>query len=252
MVLVMLAIAVLLWPSTRPARRLRRLAAPPVRRWQVRATTPDALLVVLGCVGGWAAFGLGGALAAGLVGAALCHRWRMTLRQRRQLAELEDLAEAVAGLVADLATGAHPVTAAEQAAQDAPASAAESLRLIATASRLGGDLEINPPQLRQAWHLTARHGVPLMATLTAVAQDLSHQATFTRAVQARLAGPQISTTLLAALPAAALAVGEATGAHPLATLATTTLGQSTLVLGALLTSTGLTWTTRITHRAVPT
>ncbi|WP_143073523.1 type II secretion system F family protein [Actinokineospora terrae] len=176
----------------------------------------------------------------------------MKLRQRRQLAELEDLAEAVTGLVADLATGAHPVTAAEQAAQDAPACAAESLRLIATASRLGGDLEINPPQLRQAWHLTARHGVPLVATLTAVAQDLSHQATFTRAVQARLAGPQITAALLATLPAAALALGEATGAHPLTTLATTPLGQTTLILGALLTSTGLTWTTHLTHRVVPT
>ncbi|WP_285605685.1 type II secretion system F family protein [Actinokineospora globicatena] len=251
MVLVLLALAALAWPSSRAGRRLRRLAGVPARH-RLRRPKSDGLLVMLGVVGGWMLLGIGGAVAAALVGVALCYRRRLRARQKGQLAELEELSEAVAGLVAELATGAHPVTAAEQAAREAPSAAAETLRLIATASRLGGESDVGPFQLRQAWHLTARHGVPLVTTLSAVAQDLAHRARFSRAVQARLAGPQVSAALLSGLPAVGLALGQATGARPFDALATTLLGQAALTLGALLTAVGLIWTTRITTRAVPT
>ncbi|GAA2988175.1 hypothetical protein GCM10010483_35680 [Actinokineospora diospyrosa] len=69
---------------------------------------------------------------------------------------------------------------------------------------------------------------------------------------AKLAGPQTSAAVLSGLPVVGLALGEAIGAQPLATLKSTPIGQALLVLGATFTALGLLWTNHIINRAVPT
>ncbi|MBM7771401.1 tight adherence protein B [Actinokineospora baliensis] len=250
MVLALLALAILAWPSMRATRRLRALKAASPKQW--RLPRPAIGVLVLLSAAAWFALGPAGTAAAVLVGSALLRRRQASLRLRQRLAESEELSEALASLASELTTGAHPVTAAERTAQDLTPPTARSLQAIATATRLGGDIEINPPDLHRSWRLTTRYGIPLAATLTAVAHALSHQARFSKAVLAKLAGPQTSAAVLSALPLIGLALGEAIGAHPLTTLTSTPHGQLLLLLGATFTTAGLLWTTRIITRAVPT
>ncbi|WP_026422892.1 type II secretion system F family protein [Actinokineospora inagensis] len=243
MPLILLAVALMLWPSTRARRRLLR------RRKPARLPQPAPILLVLAVGTSWYALGPAGAVAALLLGLIAIHRRRSQAALHRALAALDDQAEALTAFAAELATGAHPTVAAEHTAADAGPHAAAMLTSIATAARLGTD--VGATHLDHAWRLTTRHGIPLTTTVTAVARDLAHRAHFTRDVMARLTGPRTSAAVLAGLPVLGLALGESMGAHPLSTLATTVAGQVLLVAGAVLTGAGLLWTARLTHRAIP-
>jgi tight adherence protein B len=129
------------------------------------------------------------------------------------------------------------------------------MRAIAAAARLGGDAEqaIREPLLAEAahaWALAQRHGLPLADVLDAVVQDLDQRARFARQVQARMAGPRASATVLACLPAVGIGLGQAMGANPLRILAMTAAGQVLLVLGVALVCAGVLWSARLTQQAV--
>jgi tight adherence protein B len=252
--LLLLAAALLVWPTRYVARRLAALTG--VRRRLPRLPKPNTTVVgVASAVGGGLALGIGGVLAGGLAGTVAWRRWCSRQELRHRIQAIADLAETLRSLVGELRAGAHPALAAESVAVDAPPVGAHAMRAIAATARLGGDIErvTSEPLLAEtahAWTLAQRHGLPLADVLAAVVRDLDQRARFARQVHARMAGPRASGTVLALLPVIGIGLGEVTGAHPLQVLAGTTVGQVLLVLGVVLVCAGVVWSARLTQQAV--
>jgi tight adherence protein B len=258
--LLLISLALLCWPDTRAATRLRTIAG---HRPRKRLRTPSAVTTtVAAVVAGWLIAGIGGAVAATLLASTTRRQLRARAESRQSLTAIDGLAEALHALVAALRTGAHPATAAELAAEDAQPQTAATMRAVATAARLDGDITsalstARSPALATAlsrvataWQLAQRHGLPLAEVLEAVRRDLEHRARFTRQVLARMAGPRSSALALSLLPAVGIALGTAMGADPLAVFTGTALGQLLLVAGVALLCAGVGWSNRITTRAV--
>jgi tight adherence protein B len=258
--LVLTSLALLCWPDAGAAARLRVITGRPVRK-RLRMPRPTAVtLLAVAAAVGWLVAGPGGAAAAALLTATGRHQLRTTRRSRQSLTEVDGLAEALRSLVAGLRAGAHPAAAAEHAATDAPPNTATTMHAIAAAARLDGDVTSALPTARTpasaaaltrmstAWQLAQRHGLPLADVLDAVGRDLEQRARFARQVLARMAGPKASALVLVTLPVLGVALGEATGAHPLSVLTTTGVGQALLVIGVTLLCAGVAWTGRITNQ----
>ncbi len=259
--LLLTSLALLCWPDTRAASRLRTLTGHTVGK-RLRLSRPTAVtLTIAAAVTGWLAAGPGGAAAATMLTTTVRRRLRARSNARASLTAVDGLAEAVRTLVTSLRAGAHPATAAETAAEDAPPQAAATMRAMAAAARLDGDMTtIAPPapelatamnRVARAWHLSQRHGVPLADVLDAVRTDLEQRARFTRQVLAKMTGPKSSAMALSLLPLVGVALGEAMGASPVRQLTTTGTGQVLLVLGTTLLCAGITWSGRITNKVVP-
>lgn len=250
--LLLVAAALLVWPSLRPIRRLRPAATN-------RVVVPQWLWASAAALGIWLAAGIGGLIAAVLLGAIVVAILKRARQSRIQAAATEALGSGIGGVIDGLRAGAHPAAAAEEAAQDTPAPAGEVLKTAAAAARLGGDVErtlrdLDQPSLRaavdqlaRAWRVSARHGVALADVLDAVRRDLDQRAAFARQVHARMAGPRASAAVLAGLPVFGVLLGELSGARPLHVLVSTAAGQFLLVLGAVFLAAGLWWTRRITE-----
>ncbi|MFD7652711.1 type II secretion system F family protein [Actinosynnema sp. NPDC059797] len=184
------------------------------------------------------------------------HYRRETARRHVRLRASAALAEGLKAFAAELRTGAHPAGAAACAAEDSEPPATEVLRAIAAASARGGDVEValadfpDARHLARAWRLAVDHGVPLADVLEAVRRDLDRRVTFTRQVQARMAGPRTSAAVLAGLPLLGVLLGELTGAGPLSVLTGSAAGQALLVVGVLLICAGLRWSGRLTGQVV--
>ncbi|KAA2262274.1 type II secretion system protein [Solihabitans fulvus] len=261
------ALAILALPSRAAARRLAILR-PNARRWRAgpwpRPGTAAVLLTA--AVLGFALAGVGGAIAATMLAGTVWRRSRASRGARTRLAATASITAALGGFVVELRAGAHPASAAAGAAEDAGALAAAALTAVAATATLGGDVALalqgvaadHPAlagaldQVGAAWRLADRHGVALAEVLDAVRRDLVQRVRFTRQVHARLAGPRASVAVLAALPVLGVLLGELSGARPLHLLCSTTIGQTLLVLGALLICAGLGWSARLTNQAVPT
>jgi tight adherence protein B len=219
-------------------------------------------LLAAAVVAGWLVAGAGGAVAAALLAATARRQLRTRTANRQSLAALDGLAEALRSLVGSLRAGAHPATAAETAAADAPPATAATMHAIAAAARLDGDIAMvvataRTPALTtalarmaKAWQLAQRHGLPLADVLDAVRGDLDQRTRFARQVLARMTGPKSSAVALSFLPALGIALGEAMGASPLRQLTTTGVGQALLLSGVTLLCAGIAWSARITSRAV--
>lgn len=258
-VIVLLAAALCVWPTGVVRGRLgaRGMPGPPLPAW------PGVALVVTGLVGGLAA-GIGGAVAALIVGGTVDWLRRRRERSRARAAVAAGLVDALGLLVAELRAGAHPATAAAATSVEAHPGCADVFGAVSAAARLGADVpavlrdsgvpELGPWLVRiaDAWELAARHGIPLAELLEAVRTDLAHRVRFADDVVARLAGPRASAAVLAGLPLAGLALGQAIGADPLAVLAGAALGQVLLVAGTGLAALGVLWSARITSAAVQT
>ncbi|WNV91720.1 type II secretion system F family protein [Umezawaea sp. Da 62-37] len=259
--LAALATALLVLPAAAATRRLRALR-PPDRgrtRGPHRSVAVLACCVLVGLVGGPASL-----IAAAMIAAVLWRARRSRAVRRSRLAGSATIAAGLAAFVAELKAGAHPAAAAAGAAQDTGEPAATVLTTIASTARLGGDVDtalttlacarpelaaaLGP--LARAWRLADSHGVPLADVLDAVRRDLERRVCFAEQVKARMAGPEASAAILAALPAFGVLLGELSGAHPLHVLTSTTPGQVLLVLGALLISGGLLWSAKLTDQAV--
>ncbi|NKQ59108.1 hypothetical protein HFP15_40320 [Amycolatopsis sp. K13G38] len=270
-VLLCVALAALIWPV--PPDPVARLL-PPRRRWSASNRLPAKKFAALALLPLIPVLGPAGAIAVGLMAAAV--RWQRTTRQRTRtrIATANAMAEALRTLVAELRSGASPITAAEAAAVDAPPDVAAAMRSLAAAARYGDDVvltdggrhQAKPPpherlakpkrqsvdltvhrHLAKAWLLSRRHGLPLAELLDAVRRDIAAEGRFLARADAHMSGPRASATVLATLPALGILLGQAIGANPLHVLTGTTLGQLLLVTGGALILAGIAWSARLTR-----
>lgn len=232
------------WPAA--PTRLQAVGERPVNVrlpavWRVvRWLLPAAFAAVLA--------GAGGALAAGVLTLAWSQEWRAHRRATADLAMAAHTATALRTMVAELRSGAHPITAAEAAADVVPAVAGD-LRALATAARL--DTEPHAPalpHLAAAWALGKRHGLPMADVLDAARRDVEAGLAFGRRMRTKLAGPRASAAVLTGLPVLCVLLGQAMGAAPLSVLAGSTPGQVLLVAGCVLLWAGTAWCRALTGR----
>ncbi len=231
-------LALACWPATptrlgaaverpEPSRRLRK-------SWLRLAWLLPAVLA-------WPFAGPGGAIAAVVLTVAYRQDWVAHRRGAAELALTGHTATALRTMVAELRAGAHPVLAAEAAADAVPALS-DDLRALAGAARLDSELAAPAlPGLAAAWTLARRFGLPMADVLEAARRDVEAGLSFGMRMRAKLAGPRTSALVLAGLPAVCLLLGESMGARPLHVLTGTVPGQLLLVVGALFLWAGTTW-----------
>ncbi|MGW4485960.1 type II secretion system F family protein [Amycolatopsis sp. NPDC004368] len=240
--LLCLGTALLIWPTV-PTR-----LAPPSRRRLTLPTPPRQAVWLLPTLITLPLAGPGAAVATALLTVAARQEWRSRKESAATLARAEHTSAALRTMVAELRAGAHPVVAAEGAAEAVPELAGE-LTNLATAARLDGTLESPAlPGLAAAWTLARRHGLPMADALDAARRDVDAAATFARRLHAKMAGPRMSATVLTGLPVLCLAMGQTIGAEPLTVLTHTVLGQLFLVAGAALLWAGTAWSRALTGR----
>ncbi|WIX86305.1 type II secretion system protein [Amycolatopsis sp. DG1A-15b] len=232
------------WPA--PPNRLQAMIEPPAtvrvpQVWRaVRWLLPAALAGLLA--------GAGGAIAAGVLTLAWSQEWRAHRRAAADLTMAAHTATALRTMVAELRSGAHPVTAAEAAADVVPAVAGD-LQALATAARLDTELPAPAlPRLAAAWTLAQRHGLPMADVLDAARRDAEAGLAFGRRMRAKLAGPRASAAVLTGLPVLCVLLGQVMGAGPLSVLTGSTPGQVLLVAGCVLLWAGTAWCRALTGR----
>ncbi len=239
-----LGAALACWPAA--PTRLQAAVEPPAT---VRVPNVWALLRwLLPTASAGALAGAGGAIAAAVLTLAW-HQERQA--HRRTTAEIElatHTATALRTMVSELRSGAHPVTAAEAAAEMVPPLAGD-LRSLATSARLDGNLKSPAlPELAAAWTLAKRHGLPMADVLEATRRDAEATLTFARRTRAKLTGPRASAAVLTGLPMLCIALGQVMGASPLEVLTQSTPGQLLLVAGSTLLWAGTAWCRALTGR----
>jgi tight adherence protein B len=283
MAVAALASGALCWPAevgrgrlTELRRREARAQVAAARKsWAVRRC--GLLLLALAAGIGALLAGPGGSLAAAMVTGTATARWRAGRDCRVAATAATGLSDALGVLVAELRAGAHPGAAVRAAADthtdrpstvssmasNVPTDVVRALSAVAAAASLGGDVPAvlrgaGPAPLRSwlgrladAWSLADRYGIPLADLLEAVRSDTEHRVRFTAEVQARLAGPRATASMLAGLPLLGLALGHAVGADPLRVLCETPVGQVLLVIGTGLACAGVQWSARLVSRVVP-
>lgn len=251
--------ALLTWPPATSTPRLKSLHPATTARRRPWPRPNAATVIAVAALATLAALGPGPAIAITIAAVTTRAQWRARTTTQQRIAAAEAMSHAIHGLVAELRAGAHPVAAAESAAQDAKPPANEVLTAIATTARLDGDMATiqrrfaQVPALRpltSAWTLAHTNGLPLADVMDAVRADVAGQVRYATKVKARMAGPQASGAVLAALPALGLLLGEAMGASPLHVLLTNPLGQALLVTGTALICLGLHWINKLTTQAV--
>jgi len=257
--LLLLAFALLAWPTVRPTTRLaRRPRARGRPDLAALAGGPAGTLVpavVAGLAGLFLSTGVVAALAA-VCGASAGRAWRRrsvsAAVHRRVLA----LVEALGALAAELRAG-RPLAEATATALDAcpdPGTAT----LLGTVLRLG-----QPPpgptadeagaalaRIAAAVQLSARTGCSLAGVVTAVEDDLRARLHLEQELRSAVAGPRASATVLAGLPVLGLLMGAGVGADPWRVLTTTGRGTALLVGGVALELAGTAWSARLVRRAV--
>ena len=260
-------VALLCWPDARALRRVKACLPRPrrrVRHLNLTVRRVPVLLVPLAVVAALGTVGLPGAVGVAALAAAAIKQYNEHAHTRARCAAGRELAEALRTLVAELRAGAHPAAAAESAASEVGQDTACVLRTVAATVRLGGEPEtIHPPrgaalsgidpvgQIGRCWALAQRHGLPFADVLEALRKDVEGRARLAANAHADMAGPRASAIVLAVLPAAGLALGEAMGAGPLHILATTSAGRLLLGAGCVLLACGLLFSARLTRGGVP-
>lgn len=204
-----------------------------------------------------AARGRGGGPPGADVGRAL---WR---RVRRRRASEEDavvvLLQVLDAVTAQVRGGAVPTSAWDATVQVIGPRALALTRAVHESvpealRRHGGQGRGRPVVLSvaAAWALADEVGAPLAEVLERLAAGLREQVEVDAEIEASLAAPRASAQLLAVLPVAGLALGEAIGAAPVRVLLTTGPGRLSGALGVALALAGHLWTRRLVARAEAT
>ena len=232
------AAALSVWLLLPPSRPLSRVGIP----WAWAA--PALVGVLLVVPRGWAVLSLVLALAS--CAGVLLWRRRGTARRAERTSAL--MAEVCDVLAAELAAGRPADLAVAEAARAWP-----ELRVVAEASRLGGDV---PAAFREvssipgaghlrflagAWVVTHRTGGGLAAATRRVAESVRAEQATRRVVASELASARATARLMAGLPVVALLMGSGAGADPWALLLGTPLGIACLAGGLALELAGLWW-----------
>ena len=210
------------------------------------------LVVGLSCGGvllGWArpqvavlvALGVGVLVAAGLL-------WRRRRQGRFAVEQAGCVLETCQTLAAELAAGAPPGHALEQAARVWP-----PLAPVAEAFRVGADV---PDALRRladgpgchdlrfvaaAWQVAHRTGQGLADAMDRVADGLRSAQASRRVVESELSSARATARLVAGLPVLALAMGSGAGGDPWGFLLGTPLGLACLGGGLTFAFVGVWW-----------
>ena len=253
-VLVLFAVAILLWPSGSRglARRKRRVSTVP--QWLMPSFAALVAAVAVWWLGGVWAVG-----AAAVAGGTGWSRVRRRLERDRRAIELQWLATGVEVIVGELRVGSHPATASAVAADECGGIASAALRGAASRSRLGGRaadgiaasdslLDAELGRLAAAWHVADEHGLALAELLDAVRDDMLGRRRFRERTEASLAGARATALVLAGLPILGVALGQLMGANPLQILLGGGVGGILLCIGTALGCAGLLWTDAITGK----
>ena len=251
---MVLAVAVALWPSS-----FRRLpsevrTASSIPRWLVPAC---CALVAAGAV--WWFGGIWAVSAAAVAGSTGWRRYRRRLERDRRADELNWLATGVEVVIGELRVGSHPAKASAVAADECGGIASSALRGAASRSRLGGRaadgiaasdplLDAELARLAAAWRVADEHGLALAELLDAVREDMLGRRRFRERTDASLAGARATALVLAGLPILGVALGQLMGADPLRILLGGGLGGMLLLIGTALGCAGLLWTDAITGK----
>ncbi len=197
-------------------------------------------------------------LSAGVAATTVSVRRRRARCRRLVSEEAGVLVGALEVLVGELRIGAHPVAAFDVAARESTGLVARVLSGVAARARLGADvvsglvaaapgsqLGAEWNRLAVAWRLAGEHGIPIAAVMRGAQADIVERQRFRRQVQSALAGARASAGILAALPVAGLALGQAIGADPVSFLVRGGVGGWFLLTGVVLLAAGMLWADRI-------
>jgi len=260
-----LALAAACLPRPPGAARLRGMSHLAANRMRPgRAPLSVTALVGTAALLGGLALGPAGAVASGLVTALVLRRRAARAAAGLASTTAAEVADALHRIADELRTGAHPATALDGVHADGPL-ARVVLAEAATAAHVGEDISaalrraathhpstaVSLDRIADSWALAERHGIPLADLLDAARTDIDWRLQFGRRVQAQLAGPRATTTVLTALPAVGLLLGQLLGADPIAVLRNSALGQLLVLVGSVLIVTGSFWCDRILRSAVP-
>ncbi len=257
------ALAVLLWPDQRTARRARLLGlgGHGVRDGRCLPRLGDLPVPATAGVIGAAVAGIASTPLVALLAAAAAflgaRAWVAGRRGGRAEERLQALSEGLGALAAELRSG-RSAEAATEAAVAACADAecgralVRALRAPEAAPDGGQDAAVTEALARvsAAVLLSARTGCSLAAVAGAVEDDLRARHRQQLELRSATAAPRASAMLLAGLPLLGLAMGSGVGADPWGVLTTTGAGQVLLVVGVALEFAGLAWCGRLVQRAV--
>lgn len=253
---VCIAAAVLVLPQSNPRRRI--VVRPPrsrsaMDRVPAQVAIPAASLVTA------AILGLSVGCAAAILLATVTVRHGRAVERRAYRTGIETLTSALDTVIAELRIGAHPADACRAAAREHTvsgdgASVATVFAAAAARAELGGSMADafgyvgRGPQwhrIAAVWRVADRHGLRLAELLDAARTDMRERARSARRIEASMAGPRATATVLAALPAVGVALGQGMGAAPLSVLTGGGIGAVMLVVGTGLACAGLLWTDAI-------
>ncbi|OBI46634.1 type II secretion system F family protein [Mycobacterium colombiense] len=197
-------------------------------------------------------------LCVAVVGATAGLRYRRRRSIRRAAAEGDALQSALEVLVGELRAGSHPVRAFGVAADDTVGAVAASLRSVAARARLGADvaaglaaaardsaLPAHWERLALCWRLASDNGLGIATLMRAAQRDIAERQRFSARVSSSMAGARATATILAALPALGVLLGQLIGARPLGFLLGGHAGGWLLLVGSALACVGLLWADRI-------
>ena len=249
------ALGLLAWPSSAAARRVRTLSGTS-RRGGRRVRGAGVAVVAVPVIGALA--GPGAGIAAAIIAATGLSRRRRSRERAAGEARDAELCRALSVIAAEMSVGAPMVAACRAAADELgeESTVSRELRRIAARVELGGDLdpESIPPgypglrRLSDAWSISVRHGLPMVALIESLRRDLVQRKEFVARTEAGLAGPRATALVLAGLPALGLGLGQLMGAGPIAVLLGTSLGSVLLVVGVSLAAAGVRWADAIVAR----
>ena len=223
--------------------RARRAPGP---GWLVAALAGGTALVLSGTP----VLALTSAVAAGTAVSVVGRR-----TARRQADRAHRLArDLLAGLAAELRSGASPRTALTSVAAELPevtAAARSPGRDVATVLRQhAGRAGLEPlGDLAAAWVVVERSGAPLAPAVARLAAAARADEAVRQELAAALAGPRASAVLLSLLPGFGVLLGSALGADPVDVLVGTGPGRLALLGGTLLVAAGVRWTEAIVESA---
>lgn len=181
---------------------------------------------------------------------------RLRIRARRAQRRGQEVAQACNVLAAELRLGKVPAAALRSAAKDCPI-----LLPGKVLAEIGGDpcaswlIEGEEPggqgllALARAWQVSTETGAGMEQSLARVAEALRSDQELDLLISGELAAPRMTSRLLALLPVAGCGLGFLIGGDPIDFLTNNPIGQACLVIGVLLTCTGLLWTEQIAARA---
>ncbi|MGB3771409.1 MAG: type II secretion system F family protein, partial [Rhodococcus sp. (in: high G+C Gram-positive bacteria)] len=201
---LLLAGAVLVLPA-RDARARLGIRRP--RRWS-GGPVSARLWIPLASASVFPMLGAAVGCACAIVLATLALRHSRTSRRLGARNEAASLVSAIETVVAELRVGAHPAAACRVAAQDHSGSVGTVFASVAASAELGGSMcdavdaggqGAEWSRVAAVWRVAEVHGLRLASLLDAVRNDMRARARSARRLDASMAGPRATATVLASL-----------------------------------------------------